>query len=224
MLRERFWIVGKLPRGLAMDRHHFHIERFQEFGHSDATRRIHRIHGDLELGGANAGSVDQRQPKHMFHVVVQPPVFHGRLTSVVHLSKDQVLFCKCQHPVPILAREKFSLFIQQLQRIPLFGVVGSRQNQPPLRLQRWHCNLHSGRGAEAQIHHIHAKGVQGPTDHIADPRTRDACIASNDDFGPPHFVGRPPLPNPSAVPSCELCDVNGAQAVSPCSTHGAADA
>ena len=196
-------VVGKMSCGVAMHRHNVHIERLKKKGHRQPARGVHRIHGHFQAGRTDGVGVDELQAQHVVHVLLQPRVVVGGGAGVVHVGKRQGRLGQIQHAFSRILGQEFAMLVQQLQGVPLFGVVGGGQNQPAIGLQPWHGQFHRGGGAQSQVDHVDALGIQGTAHNVSDPRPTDPGVA-------PHHHDRLALgsevllKNPSAISAGEL--------------------
>jgi hypothetical protein len=120
-------------------------QRIQQCGHRDAARRIDRIHGDAEMGGADGFDIDVFEGEDTLHVPVDGIVDGNDLPHLVHWSVlESAGLDAGKNLAPIFGGQKFAAGIQQLQGIPFDRVVGRREYDAAVAALPGHHHLHRG--------------------------------------------------------------------------------
>ena len=171
VLGQGFRVVGKMACWLTMHGDNLDSERVQQHRHRHASRRIDGIHGHLQSGPTNGLRIDELQIEHMVHMLAEPPIVLRRGPGLLHVRVGDALLGEGKRPFPRLSRQKFAIGIQQFQGIPLFGIVGGRQDDAPVRTETRHRQFDRGRGAQSHIDDVHAQRVEGAAHHVAHPWT-----------------------------------------------------
>ena len=119
----------------------------------------------------------------MLDVLVKPRVVLGGGARVVHVGVGHAFAGQGQDAVARSSRQKLALGVQQLEGVPLLGVVGRRQNEAAVGVQTRHRELHGRGRAQAQVDDVDAGRIQGSANNVADPRPRNAGVT------PHHHTG-----------------------------------
>ena len=116
-------------------------------------------------------------------VVVRFP--RNDLADMVHIRENEVLvFGQRQHPLALGVAQKFSLGIQELQGVPLAGVVRCGDDDAAVGPVRRNGQFGSRRSAESDVHYVRAAAQQRAFDDVADHFARNTGVATHDDFEP----------------------------------------
>ena len=210
VLGDRPGRMGEPPVGRAVHLDHLAPQFPEQYGHHDSSHRVDRIDDDAEPGPANRLTVDQRQGQHavdMFAVVTaakddMPQRVHpGVIVGVVRRNS--------QHPFALGVAEELAARSEQLQRIPLPGIVAGRQNNPSVGSFARHGYLDRRRRGQPDIDHVDPAAAQRTRHDRGGHLARQASVASDDD---PQAPARPVvLPQPPAVSRRELDQVERRQ-------------
>ena len=70
------------------------------------------------------------------------------------------------------------MLVEQLEGVPLLGIVRGGQDDASVSLLEDHGHLHSGGGGQAGVDHVYSAGPQGAADDLVHHWTRDAGVAA----------------------------------------------
>ena len=143
----------------------------------------------------------------------------GHHTDVIHILKIEVLVLRnAQKGLTFSGIQELTFFIQQLEGIPLFGVVGCRQNDTPLGFFKHNGHFHGRSGCQTCIHHIDTTSQQGTTNHQINHLARDPSIPAHHNFEV--LPARETLLELYCVCSCKFHNIDGSQCIAHGSTNG----
>ena len=140
----------------------------------------------------------------------------------VHLGKYEVLVLgKREHPFALGVVEELSALVEQLQGVPLLGVVRRGYDDSAVGLMRYHGHLGTRGGAQSDVYHVGAATRQRALYYVVHHVARNTRVAS-DYYGKPFAVVL--LAHEAHVGRRELHDVDGRKVVALRAADGAANA
>ena len=177
--------MGELSGRFAVELHDFASQLPQQLGYDDAADGVHRIHDHLEAPPPHGFRIDQRQGQHPADMLVVVRLPRNDLADMVHIRENETLvFGQRQHPLALGVAQKFSLGIQELQGVPLAGVVRCGDDDAAVGPVRRNGQFGSRRSAESDVHYVRAATQQRAFDDVADHFARNTGVAAHDDFEP----------------------------------------
>ena len=179
MRGQRLGIVGKLSRRLAVELHALHSECLQQVRHHYTAHRVDGIQHHLEAMGADTLSIHQRMGQDGLHMRVGKVLLHVRAQRI-HIAVLEPLAVGYLNQFRTLGGiEELPVLIEQLEGIPLLGIVRSRQDDTSVGLLEDHGHLHSRSGGQTGVDHVYAAGSQGSADYLVHHGARDTGITSH---------------------------------------------
>jgi hypothetical protein len=141
-----FGCVCKVTRGVAVQLHNvLYAECAEELRHNDAAYRIDSVDCNGEVGFGNSVDIDQRESEHLLDV----PAHVGRIgiymTEFVHTSEVEVFgFGNSENFGTFASVEELAALVEELEGVPLYGVVRSREDEAATRVLAGHSQLGGG--------------------------------------------------------------------------------
>ncbi len=170
--------------------HVLHAEPLQQLGQDDAAHGVDCVYRHAEVCRAYRLNIDQRQSQHGVDVLSVVCVVLTVCAEPVDLGIVEVLgFGYRQHLVSFFLVQELTLLVQQLQRVPLLGVVRCRQDYAATGTFHRHCHLGRGRCRQTYVHDIPAHSHQCACHDITHHASRDACVATHDNPVVPDGTG-----------------------------------
>ena len=222
VLRQRLGVVGEFARGVAVQLHDLAPQSSQQFGHHDAAHRIHGVHNDLVAARTDGLGIDQRERQHLRDVPFVERFARKDAPDAVDGGVFVILlFRHRKHLFPLGIAEEFPVGVEQLQGVPLAGVVRGGDDDAAVGLVRDDGHLDPRRGAQADVYHIRTARQQGAFDQVGDHLARNPGVAA-DDYG--KFFARLTAGGQTGVGRGELHHVGRRQVPGLGPSHGAPDA
>lgn len=120
-----FGVVGKVAGRLYIESGNLRYTKLTEkFGQDDTTYRVYGINSHGEVSATDGININQFKLFHHFNVTLVVAEVFGIATQAVNVSKVKVAAIgQTHHFRSFFGREELTLFVQELQGIPLTGVV-----------------------------------------------------------------------------------------------------
>ncbi len=214
--------MGELARGLAVELHDLAAQRAQQLRDHRAADRIDGIDHHAEPAAAHRLGIDQRERQHLTDVLVVVGFAHEHAAQRIHLGKEVVLLLgQRQHALALGVGEELALIVEQLEGVPLTGVVRRGDDDAAVGAVVRHGQLDARRGAQAHVHHVGSAAEQRALDEAFDHAPRNTGVAADDDgkfFAWIRFRTQP------HVSRGEFYDIEGREVVALGSAYGAPNA
>ena len=183
VLGQRLGIVRKLTIGVTVELDNLATHTTQQLGNSRTTHRIDSVYDNLKILLGNSLNINQRQCQHHIDVSEIEVLACYNTTNVVNIGELIVgLFGKSKHLLTIFVGQELATSIEQLQRIPLLGIVRSGDDNTTIGLMRSDCHLDTRSGTEIDIDNISTATDQRALNQAHNHLTRDAGITTYDDL------------------------------------------
>ena len=207
VLLQRFRVVLEVACGFCIERGDvFNPEGLEEFGQDDAAHGIDAVKCNMEILLLDGWHINEVETQHHVNVLLVVGVVLNVFAKTVNISIVEV-FClsNLQHLVAFGGIEKFAFLVEELESVPMTGVVASCDDDAATGTFHRHGYLSGGCGGKPDV------------DHLA----RDAGITTYYNLVAFHFCG---ATNQSGVCTCEFYNVEGIQALTGTSANCATDA
>ena len=171
---------------------------------------------------ADSLHVHELQCQHGVDVALAVRLVLPVLAELIDFGKGKCLGgSDAQHLGTLGSVEELTLGVQQLQGIPLAGVVRGGEDDASAGAGHGDGQLGGGCRGQADVEHVEAHAHERAADTLAHHLARDAGVASHNDV-----VGRSAisLADERGVCRRELGDVKGVEPLAGHSAYGAADA
>ena len=100
----------------------------------------------------------------------------------VHLREVELhILRKRQNSLTLSIIQELTTLVQELQCVPLLGIVRSGDDDTAISLVTNHSHLRSGGSAETYVDNIHTTSEERSLDQIVHHLTRDSGITTHDD-------------------------------------------
>ena len=196
ILLERFGVVCKIAGGFAVQQGHLrHAELPEQLGNDDTAHGVHCVEGNSEVRTTNGFHVDKLELLDQFNVTLVVAVVLNETTEVVDVYKLISFGVGGTHHFAGFRRGKeLSLFVEELEGVPLAGVVTGRDDHTTAGTFHGNGQFGRRRGSQTDVDHVEAHAHQRTADDLADHLTGDARIAADDDlatiFAVHHFFAQ----------------------------------
>ena len=183
--RQRLRVMCELAIGRAVHLHHLgHAQGLQQLGHGDAAHGVHGIHGHLESTGPDGLHIHQVQCKDGRDVLVGPAFIHAHSAQVIHRCEGKLLALRqAEHFGPQLRADELPLGVEQLQGIPLLGVVAGGEDDAGIGFLPGHGHLGGGGGGQPEVDHFKAEADQRAAHQVGHHGAAGAGIAAHHHLG-----------------------------------------
>ena len=207
--------MGELTGAFAVQDLEVYTKCLEQVGQDDATYRIDGVGADTELTGLDSLDVNQTEVEHRLDMLLVHGVVLDHTTQFLHGSVVEVfLLGNSQYLSTVGCSQELTLAVEQLQRVPLCGVVRGGDDDTTVGLVPAYCQLGGWCGSQTNINHFVAHADKRATDNVAYHGTRDAAITAYNDFLSVDKRG---------VCRCEFHDVQGVERVTRMSADSTAD-
>ena len=222
VLRDGFGVMGEMARGLAVELHDvLHAEAAQQARDGEAASRVHGVDGNLEASLLDGFDIHQLQTEHTLDMAVNPVLLDGHLTEVVDLGiVDFAAVSETQHLLALGVGDELALAVQQLEGVPVLGVVAGGDDDAAVAVAVDDGHLGGRRGAQAGLQHVDTHALQGAHHEAVHHGTAQTRVASHSQSQPTAGVGSF---EESGKSGSELNDVEGCETLACGSADGAAD-
>ena len=175
-------VVSEVAVGLSIEELRLYAQGLQQLGQDDTADAVDAVDDNTKASLTNSLSIDEFECQHTFNVAAVHGVIFAIVAHVVDIGINEVFSSSdAQHLLAFCLVEELALAVEQLQRIPLAGVVAGRDDNATIGLEPAHGQFGGGRCSQSDVHHIEAHAHKGAADYVFHHLTRDACVASNDD-------------------------------------------
>ncbi len=182
VLLQRLGIVGEVAVGLAIEEGVAHPETVEELGKYDAPNGVDGVDDHTEMAVADGLHIHQIEREDGVDVARIEAVVLAVAAQMVHIGIVECLLgSDVEHGIAVVLGEELALMVEQLEGIPLTGVVAGGDDDATCRLTHADGKLGSGGSGKSDVEHIVAHPHQSAADYVAHHVARDARIASYDD-------------------------------------------
>ena len=206
VLRQWFGVVREVAVRRAVEADDIlHTQRLQQCGDSQSADGVHAVDSHGEVSLTDRLCIHQTQVKHVLDMIGQIILVLDS-TQAVNLGKGEVLlFGYGQHLFALGVRQELTSFIQELQGVPLHGVVAGGKDDSSCRPLADDCQLGGRRGSQTDIHHLIADAAQRSADQHINHLSADARVTTDNEF----VVVRKSLTALRSVSCGETNDIHG---------------
>ena len=182
VLRDRFGVMGKVSVGRAVQADNvLYTQCFEHCRYSQTANGVDTIDGNGEVRFAYSLCIHELEVHYVLHVVRQVILVLDS-TQAVDLSKQEILFFRYgEHLFSLGVRQKLTALVQQLECVPLHGVVTGGEDDTSCSLLANDSKLGGRRGSQTDVHHMATHAAQSRADQHINHLTADTCIAADDD-------------------------------------------
>ena len=218
VLLQRFGVMGKVARHVSIEKLIPYAEAFQKFGEYDAAHTIDAVNTDRKAGLPYCIGIDQIQVQYGLDVTVVEAGVCNDFTQMVDLSIAEVLFLSnLKHFVAVGSCQELAFAVQQLQGIPLAGVMRRRDDDASIGTAHTDSQFGGGCGGIAYVDDVEAHAYECSAHYVTYHSPRNTAVA------PYHNLARL-AGYEGGIGRCELDDIQRVQGISRASADSTADA
>ena len=197
-------------------------QSLQQFGQDNSPYRIDAINSHVEIRLTDSLHVHQVKGQDTINMLLVISQVLAVRAQFVHLCILKGFGLRnAQHFVAFLLVEELTLLVQQLQGVPLLGVMRSGQDDAAAGAFHGHGQFGSRSGGKVDVHHIPAHTHQGTDHHVLHHFSGKAGVTSYHNFITLHCTR---LANQGRISRCELHDIQRVQPFTGLSANSTADA
>ena len=183
VLLQRFGVMGEVACTLTVENLVVETEGLEELGEDDAAHGVDGIGTDAELALADGLDIDEFQLEHGVDMTTVVGVVDGAGAELVDLCVMEVFgLCDAEHFGTVGSGEELALVVEQLQGVPLAGVVRGGDDDAAVSLSHAYGELGRRCGGVADVDDIVAHTHKGAYDDVADHEAGDSAVATDDDL------------------------------------------
>ena len=163
---------------------------FEQLRQDHAANRVHGVECNTELASLDCLNIHERKVFHQIDVLLVVAVVLTVLAEVIYIGILEVFSSgDAQHFSTFSSIQEFAVAVQQLQGVPLTGIVRSGQDNTATSAFHRHGQLCGRGGGKTDVHDIEAHAHERTANNVLHHLARDTCIASNDNLVGADFVG-----------------------------------
>ena len=182
VLLERLRIMCEVACWLSVEHFVFHAETVEQLRQNDSSNRVDGIHAHLEASLLHCFGIYQLKAEHVFDVPQVGLVAVDKVSQFVNRRVAEVLALgNVEHLSTVFSREELAIAVEQLQRIPLTGVVAGCDDDATVGSKRGYGKFSGGRCGQSDVHHIVAHAHESAADNVVYHHSRKARVAPYDD-------------------------------------------
>ena len=172
--------MGEVTRAGTVQDLIVHPQLLEELGQDDATHGVDGIHAHPELPGLDRFTIHEFQTQHGIDVTLVIGVIHRQLSQLVHLGIVKVLcLCQPQHLCAISRCQELPLLVQELQGVPLSGVMRGGDDDTTISAGHPHGQLRRRCRGIADVDHIIAHAHERSYYYVTNHQARDTAITAH---------------------------------------------
>ena len=203
VLRQRLGVVGEVAVGSAVEQYAAHPELLQQTRHDERAHGVDGVHDHGEPCLAHGVGVDGLECEHRVDVLVGEVVVLNVSELVDGDEVEIAAVGYLQYLIAFGRGKELPLGVQQLQRVPLAGVVAGGDDDSAVGSGEAHRKFGGGGRRKPASDHVEAAGYQSAADQLLHHRAADARVPAHDDLEAAAFRSGVPA-QALAVCVCEL--------------------
>lgn len=177
---------AKSPVGSPVETLHLHAHTFQQSGYHNTPHGVHGIDRHPKAPFPDSLRIHQRQSQYPVNMLVaeRGALYHAAERIDIRIGEIRRIR-EPQHLAPVGIAEELAPRVEQLESVPLPGIVARGDDDAAVgRLGRY-GHLHSRCRAESEVYHIHPAPHKGTLHKAVNHLARKTGIASHSDHRPP---------------------------------------
>ena len=160
----------------------FHAERTEQLGDDDAAYGVDSIYRHSEVGFGNRVAVHEFKGEHLVYVLAVVGGVDLFVAELHHVGKlIRVVGCNGEHLFALGVVEEFSLLVEELQGVPLGGVVGCGDDYAAAGSFGHNGHFGGGSRGEADVDNIKSHAAESGNNDAAHHLSGEACVATHHD-------------------------------------------
>ena len=214
--------MGEVARHILVQESGFHAELLEERRQDDAAHAVDGVHTDTEMGLFDGCQVNKLQLQDAVNVPLVERMVFNVAAQMLDVGIFEVFTVgNGEHFVAVGSCQELSFGIEQLQRIPLSGVVRGCDDDAAVGTAHPDGQLGGGSCGIADVENIVTHAHQRTADDLTNHGSGDTSVSSDNDFIRFSFA----VPSDErGIGCCKLHNVQRVQGVPWCSADGTADA
>lgn len=169
ILFEGLGIVGEVAVGLAVEYLVADAEGFKQSREDDAADAVDGIHADAELGLADGFAVNEAESKHALYMALVEGVVFDVATQMIYVGIFEGFgLSDAEHLVAGFLVEELAFAVEQLQGVPLAGVVGGGDDDAAVGSAHADGKFGGRRGGESDVDYVVAVAHECAADYVLD--------------------------------------------------------
>ena len=181
VLFQRFRIMLEVASRFAIQFFHMlYAQLLQQLRQYHTTNRVYAINCHAEISLTDSFYVYQFQRQHAVNMFLVVCIVFTVLTDMFDVCKFK-FFCSSntQYLITFCRIQEFTMFIQQLQCIPLSRIMAGSQNNTTACSFHSYSKFCSRSRSQPDIYYIESHSHQRSANHIFHHFTRDTCITAH---------------------------------------------
>ena len=180
VLAQGLGVVRKVPRGLAVKPlDALDAKGLEKHGDGDSASRSHGVEGDCEAASANSFDVDEVEVQNGLDVALDSVGDRNAATQFTHWGKfKRAGGAGSENFGSVFSAQKFSAGVQQLECVPLAGVVRCSQNDSAVAALPGYHHFDGRSRRQAEVKHVDTLKAQRRNHEVAQGFARNARIAT----------------------------------------------
>ena len=160
-----------------------YTELTEELGNDDTTDRVHCVECYREVSATDGFNIYEFEFLHMVNVALVVVEVLSVVTEVVNISKVKIaVISEAHYFSSFFGGKEFALFVEELQSIPLTGIVARCDNNTTYSLFHSHGEFSSRRRSKTDVYNIKAHTHERTTNCLTYHFARDTCVTTNDNL------------------------------------------
>ena len=182
VLLERLGIMAEIARRIGIKPRHLRDAQLpQQFWQDDATHGVDRIDGHAEVGGTDGVDVDESQVFHQVDMALIVVEILRIIAQMVDVGIVEVaLVGQAHHLGCLFGGQELALLVEELQGVPLAGVVAGGDDDAAAGFLHRHGKLRRGRRGQPDVENVEAHAEQRTAHHVRYHFTGDTGITAHD--------------------------------------------
>ena len=173
--------MSKVTGAFAIQNFEIHAKRLEQLGQDDTANRVDGVSTDTELAFGNSLTVHQFQIKHGVDMTLVISIIDGTGTQVVNFCIVKILcLSHTEHLSAIGSCKELALTVEQLQSVPLSGVVRCGNDDTAISASHAYSQLGSWGRSITNIYDIVAHTHKGTHYNVTNNKAGDTTITAND--------------------------------------------
>ena len=181
MFRQRLRVVSKFACWLAVQFFDMlYSQSLQQSRNSHTTNRIDSIDRHTEIGSTDGLDIDQIKFQHLFYMALSIVSFLNARAKRIDIGKNDIgTLGQVEHLSTLLFIKKFALFVEHFERIPLFWIMRSGENNTTIGTLESNRKFGGWSSCKTNVDHITTTSHQCAYNDVRHHIARQTCIATN---------------------------------------------
>ena len=181
---QRFGVVSKVTSRFCIEVSNLsYTELTEELGNDHTTHRVYSVECYREVSATDGFNVYEFEFLNVVDVTLVIVEVLCVVTEVVYISEVKVAVISEAHYFScFFGGKEFALFVEELKRIPLTGIVARCDDNTTYSLFHSHGEFSSRRRSKTDVYNIEAHTHERTTNCLTYHFARDTCVTTNDNL------------------------------------------